>query len=255
MKIRVLGLLTLVTLIGGRTTEGQKLQDKPYNPRESLGIAIEGSWASPDIIAGLLANQTVVATSVDLDVTLHQGRRARYRWEFELIPLYLSGDLRQVDEDTITIPGQAPTYQYYDALVAFPCPDRSYTGPNYVIVNGIAVQDGTITSTQVCSRRWTYAGGVSPLGQRFNFRPERRVQPYVVLNAGFVMATRNIPLSDATRFNFTAEGGGGVEVFRSAKASVAFDVRYHHMSNGGRGSENPGVENWMFRLAYRMGKK
>jgi hypothetical protein len=254
MKRFVSWALCSVAFFAVASSGGQSLRNETYSPKIIYGLSTEGSWASPDIIAGLLAKQTVVAVSVDMDIALHQGRRARYSWEFEVLPLYMLGDLRFQQLTIITLPGQTPTVQTYDALVAYPCSDSTYTGPNIVVVNGVATVSGTITSTQTCTRKWTYGGGLSPLGQRWNFRTGRQLQPYALINAGFVLSTEAVPLSDATRFNFTAEGGAGVEVFHSPKGSVAFDIRYHHLSNGGRGVENPGVENWMFRLGYRLGR-
>jgi hypothetical protein len=59
----------------------------------------------------------------------------------------------------------------------------------------------------------------------------------------------------ATKFNFTVESGGGIEWFLRDRRSVAFDVRYHHTSNGGRGDNNPGVDNIAFRASYRLGRR
>jgi hypothetical protein len=87
-----------------------------------------------------------------------------------------------------------------------------------------------------------------------SFRPGRKLQPYAIANAGFLAASRKIPISTATQFNFTAEVGAGIECFQSAKRSIAMDVRYHHTSNGGRGNYNPGIDNVTFRVSYRMGR-
>jgi len=50
------------------------------------------------------------------------------------------------------------------------------------------------------SRRWTYAGGASPIGLKLNGFTHRRIQPEVIGNAGFLIASRDIPVQDSSSF-------------------------------------------------------
>jgi hypothetical protein len=85
-----------------------------------------------------------------------------------------------------------------------------------------------------------------------NFLPHQILQPYLVVNAGFLTFTRNVPDNTATMFNFTAQGGGGLEWYVSEHRSIALDVRYHHLSNAFRGETNLGIDNYVFRLSYSV---
>ena len=151
--------------------------------------------------------------------------------------------------------GQAPYSTHSDTLDPTACNSARYNY-TYVLVppGSNTPQYGTVTGTRVCSTQWTYAGGISPLGQRVNWRPTRRVQPYAMINAGFLAFARQVPVSQGTQFNFTAEGGAGVEIFQTARRSAAFDVTFHHTSNADRGDVNPGIDQVLFRLSYRLGR-
>jgi len=236
------------------SAKAQRAGESPFDPRTTLAAAVTFTTGSRDLIAGFVTGRKILALSGDYDVRLHEGRRTEYRWEFEVLPLAFVSDPREVSDETSYPNGQPPTYYRYDALIATPCVSGSDSGTYYTNNNGVGVEAGTFSSTTKCSTAWTYSGGVSPLGQRISFQPRKRLQPYLIVNAGFLASTRAVPLSDAAEFNFTAEGGAGVEIFESAKRSLTFDVRYHHLSNGGRGDENPGVENVMFKVSYRVGR-
>jgi hypothetical protein len=112
----------------------------------------------------------------------------------------------------------------------------------------------TYTYTSVCTTPWTYGAGISPLGQTINFLPRRKLQPFVAMNAGFVAFAGTVPSSNATQFNFSFEFGGGLEWNVKPSRAWSLDYRYHHISNAGRGEENPGVDNGTFRLACSFGR-
>jgi len=108
--------------------------------------------------------------------------------------------------------------------------------------------------TRTCATRWSYAGGVSPLGQRVNLMPRSRVQTFVVGNAGFLVSTHDIPVNDSSRFNFTFEFGGGLEFFRDHHHSWTAEYRIHHTSNAYIGNNNPGIDSQLIKLTYTIGR-
>jgi hypothetical protein len=57
-----------------------------------------------------------------------------------------------------------------------------------------------------------------------------------------VWFTRNMPVPDARRFNFAADAGGGVELLTRDERALVVGYRFHHLSNGGRARQNPGVD-------------
>jgi hypothetical protein len=229
--------------------------DGIYNPTSTYSLAFAGAAPSQNILSGLAEGRDLLLVAADWDHQVHQGRRTDYRWEVEVLPLVLLRNPRQVSTTTITMPGQPTFVTQASQLLLAPCTSFTVTGPYTQGPVGFPVGQGTFTYSQVCTREWDYLGGISPLGQRVSWRPGKRLQPYAILNAGFLAATQSVPMYDAAKFNFTVEAGGGLEWFLRARRSVTFDVRYHHISNGGRADNNPSVENATFRLSYRLGRR
>ncbi len=113
---------------------------------------------------------------------------------------------------------------------------------------------GTYALSRSCSTRWTYAGGLSPLGQRINFAPHQRLQPFLTGNAGLLAATRDIPAVNSSAFNFTFELGAGIELFQNHRRSWSAVYLLHHLSNAYIGNFNPGVDSQVLALTYTFGR-
>jgi hypothetical protein len=102
-----------------------------------------------------------------------------------------------------------------------------------------------------------FAGGVNPLGLKFNFLRDRRFQPFVASTAGFVAAVRPIPVdvSKETRFNFTFDFQIGFERFNSSRTRAwTFGYKLQHISNANRGDINPGVDFNVLFIGYSFFK-
>lgn len=99
-------------------------------------------------------------------------------------------------------------------------------------------------------RRTAYAFGVSPLGLQINFRPRKKYQPFVEGTGGLLYFNKRIPQFTGSRFAFTADVGGGVEIMLKNKRSVTVGYKFFHVSNGNRGLENPGFDNNLFYVGY-----
>lgn len=121
--------------------------------------------------------------------------------------------------------------------------------PDFEIVpNGNAF---TINET----RPTRYALGVSPLGIQANFRPRKKVQPFVEATGGFLFFNKRTPNYIGTRFAFTADVGGGVEFKLKNKRAFTVGYKYFHISNGNRGLENPGFDNNLIYVGYTFFSK
>ena len=95
-----------------------------------------------------------------------------------------------------------------------------------------------------------YAFGAAPLGLQMNFRPRKKLQPFIGASGGMLYFAKRTPNYIGTRFAFTADIGGGVEYrLRDRKAFTA-GYKYFHISNGDRGIENPGFDNNLFYVGY-----
>lgn len=95
----------------------------------------------------------------------------------------------------------------------------------------------------VTTRRETvYGAGLSPIGLKFNFRPQRRVQPFASATGGFLFFEKDIPVPGAARFNFSVEFSGGIQIVNSSRRSFTLGYKFHHISNGFHSPINPGID-------------
>ena len=86
-----------------------------------------------------------------------------------------------------------------------------------------------------------YGLGLMPVGLQWNFRPSQHLQPFANLSAGFVKFQKSVPLADETKLNFALEAGAGVEYHLGRFSAVHVGIKLHHISNGGTGHANPGI--------------
>ena len=85
-----------------------------------------------------------------------------------------------------------------------------------------------------------YGAGLDPLGLAFHL--DRGVwRPFATIRGGFRIFDRNVPNPRGTRFNFVADLGIGVRRRVGSSLWVSLEVDLHHVSNGGLGEANPGV--------------
>ncbi len=84
--------------------------------------------------------------------------------------------------------------------------------------------------------RFIYGAGISPLGFKVNFNRQGRVKPFASTSGGFLYFRRPVPIDIplATKFNFTFEFSGGVQIFTHSRRAVTLGYRFQHISNAGR---------------------
>jgi len=104
------------------------------------------------------------------------------------------------------------------------------------------------------SRKSVYAWGIAPIGLKFNFRRNRKVQPFGQATGGFLYFNEDVPVAGAARFNFTFDFSGGVQIVRSDRRSVTIGYKYQHISNGYRSNINPGVDAQMIFVGFSIFK-
>lgn len=102
------------------------------------------------------------------------------------------------------------------------------------------------------SRKSVYAWGAAPIGLKFNFRRNRRVQPYGHATGGFLYFNEDVPLPGAARFNFTYDFSGGVQIVNSDRKAFTIGYKYQHISNGYRATFNPGVDVQMIFVGFSV---
>src|SRR6266516_262983 len=114
--------------------------------------------------------------------------------------------------------------------------------------------DGTGGFIVTQFRKSVYGFGASPIGLKFNFRRQQRVQPFASANGGFLYFTEDVPAAGAARFNFTFDFNGGVQIVNSSRRAFTLGYKYQHISNGYRSSINPGVDVQMIYAGFSIFK-
>ena|ERR1700678_3224869 len=106
-------------------------------------------------------------------------------------------------------------------------------------------------------RETVWGGGISPIGLKMNFRRQRKLQPFIGANGGFITSVRPVPVDvpGGTQYNYTFDAGGGLELFsENRRFSWKFGYRFQHISNAYRHNFNPGLDNNQFYIAYSFFK-
>jgi len=96
----------------------------------------------------------------------------------------------------------------------------------------------------------SYGGGASPVGVEWKFRPERKWQPIVGVNGGFLYFQRNVPTTFSAQFNFTAYARVGLSTPVRDGKTFSFGYIFHHLSNGYTAHENFGMDSHMLFATY-----
>ena len=95
--------------------------------------------------------------------------------------------------------------------------------------------------------------GAYPLGLRVTFRSRERVRPFIAGHTGGLYFADPVPDLRGRRFNFAVGIGAGVRVALPHRLSLTLGYRYHHLSNGFRGSINPGLDANLLYLVVGTG--
>jgi len=96
-----------------------------------------------------------------------------------------------------------------------------------------------------------YGRGFEPVILRWNSGLHTAgVMPYIELAGGAVRTNSNFPVGDTSKFNFTARGGGGIQMFAKRHQAVDIGCRWMHISNANLGVRNTEFNGIQVSLAY-----
>jgi hypothetical protein len=96
-----------------------------------------------------------------------------------------------------------------------------------------------------------YGGGFEPVILRWNSSLHAgHVAPYIELAGGAVRTNTNLPAGNTSDFNFTARGGGGIEIFGKPRHSFEVGCRWSHISNANLGVRNTEFNGIQVSLGY-----
>ena len=249
--MRRVWLPLLLAIAGVRAASGQDGKGF-FGAKNTFSGFAEYSNDSSHIVLGLSDNRKLAALGGTYARRLLRTTAFTWQWMVEARPFLLESDpvgSRQVTPQAGS--GDSPVDTVLSLQRASDCVPARET---VTFPNPVNMQPMTVAIVETCGRRWTYAGALSPLGQKVSFLPRRRVQPFVVGNAGFLVARHAIPLDAARRFNFTFEFGAGLEWFSATAHSFAVEYRVHHLSNDFTAQSNPGVDNGMLKVTYSFSR-
>ena len=100
-----------------------------------------------------------------------------------------------------------------------------------------------------------YGGGVEPVILRWNSSLyAARVDPYIELAGGAIRTNTNLPTGNTSSFNFTARGGGGIQIFTRPRRSIDIACRWSHISNANLGVKNPEFNGMQVSVGYHWFK-
>ncbi len=101
-------------------------------------------------------------------------------------------------------------------------------------------------------RAYAYGVGGSPVGAQVNFVHYRHVEPFLTSGGGFLYFNHRM-FGTTQQFNFTAQLGGGVQLFTSSRrTAIDLGYKYHHISNANLGDQNPGLDSHMLFVGLSL---
>jgi opacity protein-like surface antigen len=221
-----------------------------FGSKNTYSSFLEYSNDSSHIVLGRSSNRKFLSFGFQYQRRLVSRKDFVWSYIAEFRPFILESDPTSILTETLTSSSSSMTStssplaveQCSPALRSFSIIDPT-TGILY---------NGTLLTT--CSRRWTYAQGLAPIGTRINLMSHRRLQPTVSFLAGYLLSTNKIPIDSAGSFNFTFEFGAGLEYYQSQSRSMRLEYQIQHFSNANTANDNPGVDNGLFKLTYNFGR-
>jgi hypothetical protein len=104
---------------------------------------------------------------------------------------------------------------------------------------------------------WTvtaYGAGVMPIAFTFGFRMLDRLRVRTRVSAGGLQLTHPVPLAQGTKFNFIADGAASLEFLATEALALTAGMGLNHISNGGLGRVNLGMDSRMLELGAVLGR-
>ncbi len=257
-----LGLLILFAAPGHAFAQ-TKIQSQPssaptpYAPAHTWSVFGEYSPSSSRIILGDARERKFLAFGLAYTHNMHRAQHWDLNYLFEVRPLMWESDpvLTGYDYNIHLPPGpggpgvQSSGVMYYPhkipVLEVKPCcADITFTENGQTYYYDIR---------RLYGRRWTYVGGISPLGLKLNLLRHRRVQPTFQANGGFAASARDLPMFNTSAGNFTFSFGSGFEIFQRSGHSLRLQYRIQHFSNAHVGPD-PGIDSQMLYVGYSWGQ-
>ena len=230
--------MCVAALCAGNVSAQTNTDDSQYTRLNTWAVFAEYAPNSSHMVLGVSEQRKLVTAGAEWDRRIVRNDKVEFDWVIQVRPFALESDpvflgFKNLATNQIVIP---------------------FTPARVVTVeHGIFPLGSGATATQAYTRQWTYAGGLNPLGFKFNFRPRHRVQPVFTAIGGFLCSTRDIPVDNVSDFNFDFEFGVGLEMYVSDTRSVRVSWAFHHISDAYISSLNPGIDQGLIQISYAFG--
>jgi len=98
--------------------------------------------------------------------------------------------------------------------------------------------------------------GLSPMGIRMLWRPEKNVKPFFSGKVGFLLFPQKVLSPDATYENLSVHATGGLQTVLTKKTDLRLGFSYFHFSDAYLVKSNPGLDVMAvdFGISYHLGK-
>ncbi len=248
----VLGVSVILAIVFfiGPSASAQDKKDNGYFARvNTFGVFSTYSNDSSHILLGEAESRKLFFLGASYSRRLILNRVVNWQYNGEVMPLAFESD----PTDHVILnwtPPTPPLPPINETLVPYSACHTS-SGTGVVTLNGTPY---TYTYSNTCGRQWTAGEAMSPVGLQLNFLPRHKAQIFVIGHGGYIYSARPVPVLYSGSFNFTFDGGAGVEFYRSKTRSIRAEYRYHHFSNKNTAQANPGVDNGIFQVTYSFGR-
>lgn len=101
------------------------------------------------------------------------------------------------------------------------------------------------------SARLAVGTGASPVGFKLYLNHAGSPRFFASGSGGMIAFSSDVPVQSSRRLNFMFDYGGGVDFMLRDGRAATIGYRFHHISNAGSGSVNPGLDANIVYLGFR----
>ena len=202
-------VLLAMSLVAAGPLVGQQREDGLVPGRRFLSAFIAGSWTKQFGPAySSIPTRPYGMLVGRAEYVLESTSRLAFSFYMEVIPAIVVADVPRYHFANLWVPPAGPTVR-----------GKVWDAPALV-----------------------YGLGVTPAGMQAYLRTSERVSLFASTSGGVAWFTRDMPVPDAKQINFLVDLGGGIRVARRTGRAFFAGLKFHHMSNGNLGRQNPGVD-------------
>ena len=221
--MRLIVLLFLCVILG-RPVAAQHTEERP-SPAEDYRHAF-GAWGGLSFASpgwwGVIREREVFLVGVRYRRMLRRTPTASVAYTFDLIPAA-----------AVT---KTPTRTQRQRLC---CSDLPRT-----------LRRELESQTEVIEPATAFGFGVTPLGIQLELFRDNPVHFALGAAGGLLFFDRDVPNLDTRKMNFTATLHAGVRIPLLQAWELTAGYTFHHLSNAGTGTSNPGLDSSMFYLGW-----